>query len=206
MMHLKERPFTQKVNIGDDPISNTIYGFDFNYNTQSRFLTWLVDKLPLYQTKEVSSFTAAGEAAYLKPGYNKVIGKDGGLVYVDDFEGTSNSLDLRFPANAWVLASTPRGALDRRGNVLFPEAELIDDLQYGFNRAKLAWYNIDPLFLRSNTQTPDYIADDNVIYLFLIPDIARRLSQNTDYFTTPLTNFYLDEAEKTARFDGSRTR
>lgn len=160
MMHLKERPFTQKVNIGDDPISNTIYGFDFNYNTQSRFLTWLVDKLPLYQTKEVSSFTAAGEAAYLKPGYNKVIGKDGGLVYVDDFEGTSNSLDLRFPANAWVLASTPRGALDRRGNVLFPEAELIDSLQYGFNRAKLAWYNIDPLFLRSNTQTPDYIADD----------------------------------------------
>lgn len=160
MLHLKERPFTQKVNIGDDPISNTIYGLDLNYNTQSRFLTWLVDKLPLYRTKEISSFSVAGEVAYLKPGYNKAIGKNGGLVYVDDFEGTSNSYDLKFPANAWVLASTPRGALDRRGNILFPEAELIDDLTYGMNRAKLAWYNIDPLFLRNNNQTPKHIADD----------------------------------------------
>jgi len=43
----------------------------------------------------------------------------------------------------------------------------------------------------------DYIDDDNVVYLFLIPDIERRLSKNTDYFTTNLENFYLDEAEKT---------
>ena len=51
------------------------------------------------------------------------------------------------------------------------------------------------------THEDDYIADDNVVYLFLIPDIARRLSQNTDYYTTPLTNFYLDEAEKNALID-----
>lgn len=48
------------------------------------------------------------------------------------------------------------------------------------------------------TKDDDYVKDDNVIYLFLIPDIARRLSKNTDYFTTPLTNFYLDEDEKNA--------
>jgi hypothetical protein len=42
----------------------------------------------------------------------------------------------------------------------------------------------------------DYIDDDNVVYLFLIPDIARRLSTNTDYFTTNLENFYLDQDEK----------
>ena len=48
------------------------------------------------------------------------------------------------------------------------------------------------------TKNDDYIQDDNVVYLFLIPDIARRLSKNTDYFTTPLTNFYLDEDEKNA--------
>ena len=35
----------------------------------------------------------------------------------------------------------------------------------------------------------------------MIPDISRRISQNTDYFTTPLTNFYLDEAEKNALID-----
>jgi hypothetical protein len=51
------------------------------------------------------------------------------------------------------------------------------------------------------TRDDDYIADDNVVYLFLIPDISRRLSQNTDYYTTPLTNFYLDEEEKNALID-----
>lgn len=160
ILNMKERPFTQKVNLGDDPIANTIYGLDFNYNTQSQFLTYLVDKLPLYKTKQISSFAASGEIAYLKPGVNQAIGADGGFVYIDDFEGTSNSSDLRFPANAWIMASTPQGALDRRGNVLFPEAELANDLTYGMNRAKLAWYNIDPLFLRNNSQTPSHIASN----------------------------------------------
>jgi hypothetical protein len=47
----------------------------------------------------------------------------------------------------------------------------------------------------------DYISDDNVVYLFLIPDIAKRLTNNTDYFTTNLQNFYLDENEKQALID-----
>ena len=51
------------------------------------------------------------------------------------------------------------------------------------------------------THEDDYIADDNVVYLFLIPNIARRLSKNTDYFTTDLKNFYLDEEEKNALID-----
>jgi len=48
------------------------------------------------------------------------------------------------------------------------------------------------------TVEDEYIDDDNVIYLFLIPDISRRLITNTDYFKTNLTNFYLDEDEKNA--------
>ena len=44
----------------------------------------------------------------------------------------------------------------------------------------------------------DYLDDDNIIYLFLIPDIIRRLSKNTDYFTTSVTNFYLGSDEKAA--------
>lgn len=42
----------------------------------------------------------------------------------------------------------------------------------------------------------DYIDDDNVVYLFLIPDISKRLQNNSDYFTTNLQNFYLDQDEK----------
>ena len=46
----------------------------------------------------------------------------------------------------------------------------------------------------------EYIADDNVVYLFLIPDIQRRLENNTDYFTTNLTNFYVGSDEKEALY------
>jgi len=48
------------------------------------------------------------------------------------------------------------------------------------------------------TYDDEYIDDDNVIYLFLIPDIEKRLNINTDYFSTNLTNFYLSDNEKEA--------
>jgi len=44
----------------------------------------------------------------------------------------------------------------------------------------------------------EYLDDDNVVYLFLIPDLSRRLEKNIDYYTTPLTSFYLDQDEKNA--------
>jgi hypothetical protein len=36
---------------------------------------------------------------------------------------------------------------------LFPEAKFNNNLVSGFNRAKLAWYVIDPLFLRNGSST-----------------------------------------------------
>lgn len=51
------------------------------------------------------------------------------------------------------------------------------------------------------TRNDDYISDDNVVYLFIIPNIKRRLESNSDYFTTNLINFYLDEDEKAALID-----
>jgi sugar O-acyltransferase (sialic acid O-acetyltransferase NeuD family) len=49
------------------------------------------------------------------------------------------------------MASTPFGAQDRFGTPLFPEAALPDALDYGFNRAKLAWYNIEPVLQERNS-------------------------------------------------------
>ena len=66
-----------------------------------------------------------------------------GAVYIDDFEGSTSSIDLRFPLTSWALASTPNGT-GGQFPPLFPEATLNDSLDYGFNRAKLAWYNIEP--------------------------------------------------------------
>lgn len=152
VLHMQERPLTQKVNYGDDPISNTMLGFDGSYSSESQFLTSMIDKLPFYSTKEKSSISFDGEFAQLVPGHSKVI-KKSGTAYIDDFEATKTSIDLK-SRTSWVLASTPQK------QSIFPEAETNGDYDYGFNRAKLAWYIIDPLFLRSNPTTPDHIKND----------------------------------------------
>jgi cell surface protein SprA len=146
-MHLTERPLTQKVNIGDEPISNTIWGLNGNYSTESQLLTTLVDKLPFLETKAPSSLTVVGEFAQLIPGHSRAIEKEGNA-YIDDFEGSETSIDLK-QFSSWKLASTPRG--------FFPEAELNNNRAYGYNRARLAWYHIDPLFVNPDSRTPDYI-------------------------------------------------
>jgi len=144
VLNLTERPLTRKVNIGDEPISNTIVGFDANYRTEAPFLTRLVDKIPFIETKEMSTITAAGEFAYLIPGHSKAIGKDGNS-YIDDFEGSQSEIALQ-AQSAWSLASTPQGQTG-----LFPEGALSDNIANGFNRALLNWYHIDPLFQRQQS-------------------------------------------------------
>lgn len=150
VMNLTERPITQKINIGDEPMSNTIWGFDVNYRTDAPFLTRAVDRLPLISTKAPSTITAQGEFAYLVPGHNKAIGKNGNS-YIDDFEGTQSAIDIRSP-QSWSLASVPQGQATR-----FPEASAAG-LTSGMNRAKFCWYVIDPLFLRpDNNLKPEHI-------------------------------------------------
>jgi cell surface protein SprA len=135
---LNERPYFTKTNYGEDPIRNTMYGGDVNYRSQWPGLTRFLNKvLPFYSSKEMSTISAVGEAAYLQPGHPPQIGTgSNGTIYIDDFEGSTSSVDLRFPITSWALASTPA---DR-----FPEGNLLDSLPYGYNRAKMAWYNIEP--------------------------------------------------------------
>jgi len=146
ILHLSEKPLTNKVNIGNEPISNTIWGVDGRYSTEVPFLTRLIDGLPFIETKETSTIEVSGEFAHLIPGHSKTIGKDGNA-YIDDFEGTKTSIDLK-AQYAWALASTPKGQLD-----LFPEGNT-DSIYNGFNRAKLAWYNVNTDLVRGTSATP----------------------------------------------------
>lgn len=157
VMNLRERPLTQKVNQGDEPINNTIWGVNGSYRTESRLLTKLVDKIPLINTKEVSTFSASGEFAHLIPGNAKAITK-GGISYLDDFEGSVNYIDLK-QRQSWVLASTPQG----QGN-LFREGAASNQISNGINRAKFAWYIIDPLFYRNNNLTPSHWGKEEQSY------------------------------------------
>jgi len=84
LLRLNEQPLISRVSIGDEPTRNLKYGLDFNYRKDSRFLTRMLDALPVISTKETSTVNIAGEFAQLKPGTsNKINGE--GTSYIDDF-------------------------------------------------------------------------------------------------------------------------
>ena len=47
-----------------------------------------------------------------------------------------------------------------------------------------------------NTTDDGYLDDDNVIYLFMLPDTARKLTKNKDYFSLELDEFFFSSEEK----------
>src|SRR5690606_31258655 len=124
------------------------------YRSDSRWLTKLVDKLPLLETRQLSTITFDTEFAHLMPGHSRslnVAGNRGGVSYIDDFETSRSVLDLKNATN-WYISSTPS---------MFPESALSNDLSYGFNRALLAFYNIDPIFYNKNSSlNPDNIRNN----------------------------------------------
>ncbi len=154
ILNLTERPLTQKTNIGDEPISNTIWGINTDYRTESPFLTKMVDKLPFIETKAKSNITVSAEFAHLIPGHPKIKGIDkNGVSYIDDFEGSKTSIDIKSFA-AWHIASVPTGN--------FEEGLFNDSVWYGYNRAKLAWYVIDPILNRKGSNRPSHLTDDQL--------------------------------------------
>lgn len=152
-LNLNERPLTQKSNYNVEPINNTIFGFNANYSTEVPFLTRLVNKLPNIDTDVESNVSVRGEFAYLMPGAPKVSDFDGKTtVYVDDFESSQTELDISAP-NSWFLSSSP---INFGGEVSTTD----EFLRYNYNRAKLNWYTIDPIFY--STQRPDGINDEDL--------------------------------------------
>jgi cell surface protein SprA len=158
LLNLSERPITEKVDYGEEPINNLIWGMNLAYKTRVPFVTKLVDWLPFHSTTAESNFQINAEFAHFVPGHSRSIGKQG-TTYIDDFESAKSSVDLR-NIGSWVMASTPQGQID-----LFPEARPMSSsdparrqLAYGYNRAKLAWYVIDPIFYRDDNTTPSNLS------------------------------------------------
>jgi cell surface protein SprA len=167
-MRLTERPYTQKVISGYDPIKNTVLGADMNYQSEMPGLTRALDKiLPFYSTSAPSLISASAEVAGILPGHSKFIngiaGDEGGTVFVDDFEGAATSYDLRYPINNWTLSSIPFEATGPANNILFPEASMSNDLRIGYNRANLAWYNIEPTLNGGGTSVPQSVRNDTTL-------------------------------------------
>ena len=153
IMHLRERPLTTKVNMGYEPLANTIWGLNASWKTEFQWLTNAIDKIPWITATAPSTFSINAEFAHLIPGHTRDVGRKG-TAYIDDFEATTTNIDIHFP-NYWFLASTPRRIIDAEG-INFTT----DTAAYNRSRAHLAWYTVDPIFGYPQTNTPDHIRND----------------------------------------------
>ena len=147
--HLSEQALTTKVSMGSEPLNNTLWGLNLNWKKESQWLTNLLDKLPLLHCTAPSQISFTGEFAQLIAGQSS--GTQDNASYLDDFENTKNAIDVSTPTS-WIISSVP---------TMFPEYKDKTGLSSGFNRALMAWYNIDPLFTRrSSSLTPSHIKSD----------------------------------------------
>ena len=149
LMHLSEQALTSKVTMGSEPLKNTLWGLSINWKTESQWLTNMLDKLPFLHCTQPSQITFTGEFAQLIAG--TASGTQDNASYIDDFENAKNGISVNEP-KSWVLSSVPS---------MFPEHTDKETVASGYNRALLAWYNVDPLFTyRSSSLTPAHIKSD----------------------------------------------
>lgn len=148
-MHLGEKPLTTKVAMGAEPLNNTLWGLNLSWKKQSQRVTDWLNKLPFINCTAPSSINFSAEFAQLFAGKSQ--GAQGNASYIDDFENSKSEIDISNPKE-WNLSSVPS---------MFSESKLNNDVRYGYNRALLAWYYIDPLFTRrSSSLTPNHIKND----------------------------------------------
>lgn len=191
-LNIKERPISNKVQLGQDPINNSMYGMNVNYSGEVPFLTDMVNYLPNIDTDAPSTISVRGDIAYLRPGTPSSIDIGGeATTYVDDFEGAQIPINIGTAQN-WSMASTP--------TILNEEGRFNDHLsgiENGKKRAKLAWYNIDQLFYSSSGLRPGNIDSDELSRAEvrpvgnseLFPERSLDVTQRTNISTFDLTYY-----------------
>ena len=218
ILNVNEKPITQKVNFGNEPINNTMIGLNVDYSSEMPIFTKWINKLPFVDTDVPSNISVTADFAYLLPGSPSGIDVGGQATsYVDDFEASQIPIDLLSPLN-WFIASTP----DTPTFPTFNGAVNNDLLSYNKQRAKLAWYSIDQLFY-GNGEKPSNI--DNIElsrsevrqigYSELFPNTELDLTQNILVRTLDLAyfpsergsyNFDTDNLTATGKFTNPQER
>ena len=149
LQHISEQALTSKVAMGEEPLNNTLWGLSLNWKQESQWLTNMLDKIPLLHVTQPSQISFTGEFAQLIAG--QASGTQDNASYLDDFENTKNLIPVGDP-KSWVLSSVP---------TMMPGYNDKTDVTSGYDRALLAWYNVDPIFTRrSSSLTPSHIKSD----------------------------------------------
>ncbi len=157
VFNLSQRSQIDKFRLGEEPISNTIWGVDGRFQAEPDWMTRAVDALPFLQTRAPSTIDVKGEFAQLLPGNPQTTAfrqtrrdlndRDldfyadelDGLSTIDDFESFENTTSLRTPGT-WRIASAPDsiGVVDQA----MAGTTTPDIVARTYWRSALAWYQI----------------------------------------------------------------
>lgn len=144
-LNLNQQTLSDKVRIGEEPMNNSIYGFDFRTNINLPFITKALDKI--ISTAVPSSFSMSAEYAYINPDPNtkkSTISSDDGrsIAYVDDFEGAKRIIPVGIGYGQWHDISVPLN-LPYIGNLDQYDINFQKDVQMNY-KAKTYWFNRTP--------------------------------------------------------------
>ncbi|MBA4250105.1 MAG: cell surface protein SprA [Chlorobiaceae bacterium] len=140
---LTQQTLSDKVRIGEEPLSNSIYGIDFQTGADLPFVTRALDQV--ISTREMSSFNLRGEFAYMRPDPNtkkSTIASDGGksIAYIDDFEGAKRIIPVGINYTTWRDLSIPN-KIDSIARFSVPPDSLQRIMNY---KGKAYWFNVLP--------------------------------------------------------------
>ena len=149
--YLSEAPLTTKVSMGNEALN-------VSWKHKAQWLTNWIDAIPFIEATQPSQINFDAQVAQLIAGQSSAA--QGGASYLDDFEDTKRKTSLIQPTY-WQIASVPSPSKNSMLGGRFSENRLTNDVAYGYNRALLAWYCVDPIFTnRSSTLTPSHIKSD----------------------------------------------
>jgi hypothetical protein len=111
-------------------------------------------------------------------------------VNLNDYLQIVNTVDPSFGADEEPIAITRLAAPKTSRAFVFANAANYE--------IYLQKFNIFSQIQAFSTFDDEYLDDDNVVYLYLIPDVTVGLTSNEDYFSIPLSSFLLTSAQKLA--------
>lgn len=133
-MYYNQAAIVDRVRLGEEPVANSMLGFDAKFNWDTPWLTRMLDNIPFYSTKAPSSMGLRGEWAMILPEPNKRISdvasdNNEPVVYIDDFEGAQRYISLGLSPYQWSHCSQPEDSSIAQ-----------TDLDRALFRAKTYWY------------------------------------------------------------------
>jgi cell surface protein SprA len=204
LMHYNQATLVDRVQLGQEPVANTMLGFDLKYTTDAPIVTKALDLLPFFDTKAPSSFNIGGEWAIMLPTPNRrtsTIASDLGspVVFLDDFEAAMRTIAIGMNPTQWSHSSAP---LDDKIS--------INDAERGLYRGKFFWYKRFIPYVPSIEVYPEKeVLTGNArispLEIDFSPDFRGIYNRNPQFLDT-LNPDYVNQSPKWAKLPENRSK